>query len=119
MFGFHATVAADFLHGGYYPIGGSKEIAIHAARVVEQRGGECLVNHAVKEIKVSNGRACGVTAVVKGQEVEFTAPLSSNAGAVNTFGKTGPRTVLRFGARASPTAHSRTVGTYSFLGIKR
>jgi phytoene dehydrogenase-like protein len=90
-FGFHATVTADFFHGGYYPIGGSKEIAEHAAKAIEDHGGECLVSHPVQRIHVKNGRACGVTVLRKGQEVEFHAPIIiSNAGAVNTFGKMVP-----------------------------
>lgn len=90
-FGFHATVAADFLQGGFYPIGGSKEIAIHAAMAIEDHGGKCLVNHEVKSINVENGKACGITVVNKGKEIEFKAPIIiSNAGAVTTFGKLVP-----------------------------
>ncbi len=58
-FGFHATVSADFFDGGFYPIGGSKMIAKSVARVVESRGGKCLVNHEVQEILIREGRAVG------------------------------------------------------------
>lgn len=90
-FGFHATVAADFLQGGYFPVGGSKQIAIQAAAAIEHHGGSCLVNHEVKTIRVENGRVVGVTAINKGEEIEFNAPvIISNAGAVTTFGKLVP-----------------------------
>ncbi len=87
-FGIHATVSADFFKGGYYPIGGSKELAVHMADAIEENGGCCLVNHEVKSINVVNGVATSVTAEHKGQEIVFTAPMIiSNAGPHTTFGK--------------------------------
>lgn len=90
-FGFHATVAADFLKGGYYPIGGSQQISKHAAAAIEEFGGDCLVNHEVLEVLVEKERACGVRALHKGKEVEFRAPcIVSNIGAASTFSKLVP-----------------------------
>lgn len=87
-FGLHATVAADFLHGGYYPVGGGSEIARHVQAVVESRGGQCLVNHPVRKLIVQRGRAGGVQVEHKGRTIEFFAPqIVSNAGAAITFGK--------------------------------
>ncbi len=62
-------MSADFFDGGFYPIGGSKMIAKAVARVVESRGGKCLVNHEVQEILIREGRAVGVMAIHKGKEV--------------------------------------------------
>lgn len=85
-FGFHATVAADFLHGGFYPIGGSKELAKHMSRAITCTGGACLVNHDVQSIDIVDGKACGVTAIYKGKPISFRAPIVvSNAGAITTF----------------------------------
>lgn len=91
-FAFHATVTADFMDGGFYPIGGSKLIAEHAAKAVEDHGGKCLVNHEVEEIILRNGKAVGVRTRNKGKELEYFAPLIiSNAGGVTTFGKLLPQ----------------------------
>jgi all-trans-retinol 13,14-reductase len=58
---------------------------------IEDHGGKCLVNHEVKSINIKNGKACGITAINKGKEIHFEAPIIiSNAGAVTTFGKLVP-----------------------------
>ena len=90
-FAFHATVMRDYLQGGYYPIGGSKQIGERAMKTIESFGGTCLVNHSVLKILVENGRAVGVRAQHKGNSVDFHAPIFvSNAGAFTTFGKLAP-----------------------------
>ncbi len=87
-FGFHAVVTADYFNGGFYPIGGAKQIATAALKAVEAAGGTCLVNHIVKEIVIRNGRAVGVKGVHHDKEFEYTAPIIvSNAGAATTFRK--------------------------------
>lgn len=87
-FGIHATVAADYFHGGFYPIGGSKVIAEAAEAMIEKHGGKCLVSHEVVEILVRDGKAIGVRVRNKGKEVDYFAPtVVSNAGAVTTFTK--------------------------------
>ncbi len=100
-FAFHGTVMQDYVDGGYYPIGGAKQIAAHAAKTIEAHGGTCLVNHAASEIVIENNRAVGVRAEHKGQLIEFRAPLViSNAGAYTTFGKLTPaNTALKERAR--------------------
>ncbi len=66
-------------------------MAESACEVIEDSGGDCLVNHAVKEIEVRDGRAVGVIAEHKGSETRFTAPvIISNAGAWTTFEKLVP-----------------------------
>lgn len=87
-FGFHATVAGDFLNGGFYPVGGSKVLATEMARVIEDHGGKCLVSHEVVSVSTHHGKACGVTVRNKGEERYYSAPvIVSNAGAVTTFNK--------------------------------
>ncbi len=54
------TVAADYFHGGFYPVGGAKEIANSASQVIKEHGGNCLVSHEAVEIIVRDGAACGV-----------------------------------------------------------
>ncbi len=90
-FGVHATVTADYFHGGFYPIGGSREIAKHACAAVTDHGGKCLINHEVSRLLVEGDRVVGVTAKHKGREITFKAPIViSNAGGVTTFGKLAP-----------------------------
>lgn len=87
-FGFHAVVTADYFNGGYYPIGGSRQIATQAIKAVEDAGGCCLVNHTVEEIVIKNRKAVGVKVTHQGKELLFTAPVVvSNAGGPNTFCK--------------------------------
>lgn len=90
-FAFHGTVMRDYLDGGYYPIGGSKQIGERAVETIESNGGFCLVNHAVSEILVEKNKAVGVRAEHKGKTIEFKAPIIiSNAGAFTTFSKLTP-----------------------------
>jgi len=90
-FAFHGTVMRDYLDGGYYPIGGSKQIGELAVKTIEAYGGHCLINHAVSEIIVEKNRAVGVRAEHKGKAIEFRAPIViSNAGAYTTFGRLAP-----------------------------
>lgn len=90
-FGIHGTVTGDFMHGGFYPLGGSKEIAAHAVAAIEDAGGECLASRRVEEILVRDGVAYGVRISHKGQSEEFYAPaIVSNAGACTTFRRLVP-----------------------------
>lgn len=118
-FGLHATVAADFFHGGFFPIGGSKELANHAAAAIADHGGQCLINHEVLSINVTNGRASGITALHKGQEVQFTAPvIISNAGAVTTFGKLVPEEYCRIEREQARQLKRGTSSLVLFVGLK-
>ena len=90
-FGIHSIVAADFQHGGYYPIGGSQLLADGAAEMIEKHGGQCLVNHAVKAVLVEDNRAIGVRVEHKGRSLTYVADrIVSNAGAATTFNKLVP-----------------------------
>ncbi len=87
-FGFHALIVADYLKGGFYPVGGSAELAKAVIGIVEAFGGACLVNHRATEILVEHGKAVGVRAEHHGQCIEFRAPVVvSNASAATTFGQ--------------------------------
>ncbi len=95
-FAFHGTVMRDYLDGGYYPVGGSKQIGERAVATIEAHGGSCLVNHAVSRVLVENNKAVGVVAEHKGKTVEFRAPIViSNAGAYTTFEKLAPSNLSR------------------------
>lgn len=118
-FGVHATVAADFHTGGYYPVGGSQKIADGAAKVIEDAGGKCLVNHPVKRILIKDNKACGVVVETKGQEKEYFAPcVISNAGVETTFTKlVAPEYAQAERARVG-NSQPGTSAIILFLGLK-
>lgn len=118
-FGVHATVQADFFNGGFYPIGGSQQIADSAASVVEGNGGRCKVNHQVTEILIENNRAVGVVAEHKGKSKTYYAPIIiSAAGAHSTFTKMVPS---GFGEHEKQKLDQISQGTSAvilFMGLK-
>ena len=59
-FAIQALVVKHFLWGGYYPVGGSKRIAVELLRTVAQAGGWTAIRSAVDEIVVERDRAVGV-----------------------------------------------------------
>lgn len=59
-FAMQALVTKHFLWGGYYPVGGSQEIAGCLTRTVEEAGGWTRILADVDEILVEKGRAVGV-----------------------------------------------------------
>jgi phytoene dehydrogenase-like protein len=93
-FAIHALVAGSYLEGGYYPVGGAGTIAKSVSDIVTANGGECLLNHRVSEILVSEGRAVGVRTTSGRSLQEFFAPvLVSDAGAYTTFCRLLPPSV--------------------------
>lgn len=50
-----------YLHGGFYPLGGSGTIADALVEAIESYGGRVRLKTPVAQVRVENGRACGVT----------------------------------------------------------
>lgn len=96
-FAIHALVVGSYLGGGYYPIGGAGTIASSVADIVAAHGGQCLVDHKVAEIVVSDGAAVGVRIESDGRhsaDLHFTARrVVSDAGAFTTFCDLLPQSV--------------------------
>ena len=122
-FTIHAMIASHYFKGGYYPVGGSKTIADSVVPLVEQHGGQLLVNHEVQEVLIQNGRAVGVKVrEIKGEEyIEkeyFADAVVSNAGAYLTYTRLLPADY--------PLSFRREVETYTpgvstvtaYLGFK-
>ncbi|MFO1064321.1 MAG: NAD(P)/FAD-dependent oxidoreductase [Pirellulales bacterium] len=87
-FAVHATVAADYFDGGFFPVGGGRTIAECVKTIVTQRGGECRTGHEAVRILTKQNRVTGVRVRHKGDEFEVRAPVViSNVGARNTFAK--------------------------------
>ena len=94
-FAMHALIVGHYFGGGYYPLGSSKSIADAIAPIIKAAGGDCLVNHTVKNIIVEDGQAKGVTVIIdRGktkEEKTFMAPIVvSDAGHAITFGALVP-----------------------------
>ncbi|XP_017373447.1 all-trans-retinol 13,14-reductase [Cebus imitator] len=86
-FSMHALLVDHYLKGGFYPRGGSSEIAFHTIPVIQRAGGAVLTKATVQSILLdSAGKACGVS-VKKGHElVNIYCPIVvSNAGLFNTY----------------------------------
>ncbi|EPG72433.1 NAD(P)-binding Rossmann-like domain protein [Leptospira fainei serovar Hurstbridge str. BUT 6] len=93
-FAIHALIVSHYLKGGFYPIGGSGQIAQAVQDILKAHGGRIALSREVKEILVDNGKAIGVRVLNKrkteeeGKEIEeiYYAPqIVSDAGAYNTF----------------------------------
>lgn len=79
----HALVASHYLHGGYYPVGGSWRIAEAILLKVRAAGGEVFTYARVKEILVEGGQTRGVL-MDDGTRIDCACVISS-AGVRNTF----------------------------------
>ncbi|MFN8491452.1 MAG: hypothetical protein U0350_27895 [Caldilineaceae bacterium] len=119
----HALIAAHYLDGAYYPVGGAGVIAESVVPIIEAHGGRTLVNHAVREILVRDGQAVGVQVGVQhGREqrlTEFYAPLIvSDAGAYNTYCHLLPATVNLPFRQELEAMMSRDSVVTLYLGLK-
>ncbi|NXS39233.1 RETST reductase, partial [Balaeniceps rex] len=86
-FSMHSILVNHYLHGAWYPTGGSGEIPFHIIAVIRKAGGDVLGKAPVQKILLdSQGKAYGVS-VKKGQgSVNIFAPvIISDAGIFNTY----------------------------------
>jgi len=83
----HASIVNHYLRGGWYPRGGSTEIANKIIPTIEKAGGAVLVGTAVKRIIVVNNRAIGVVMDNKTEDKIFATNVVSSAGLYNTYHK--------------------------------
>lgn len=82
-FAVQALVVQHFLHGGYYPVGGSGEIARQLLGSVAERGGWTRILADVEEILVESGRAVGVR-LSDGEEIRARRVISAAGVAATT-----------------------------------
>lgn len=75
-FAMQALVTRHFLHGGYYPEGGSKAIATELMTSVADAGGYTRIRADVASILVERGRAVGVR-LADGEEVRAKQVISA------------------------------------------
>jgi len=79
----HAMIARHYLHGGFYPVGGSWHIADTIIPKIRQAGGEVFTYARVGSIRVEDGVVAGVE-MADGHRIDCTCVVSS-AGVDNTF----------------------------------
>lgn len=82
-FAMQALVAKHFMHGGYYPVGGSGSIASGLLGTVSRAGGYTRIHADVQQIMVENERAVGVR-LTTGEEIRAGRVISA-AGVVSTL----------------------------------
>ena len=85
VFMVHAMIARHYLYGGFYPIGGSWQIANSIIPKIQKAGGEVFTYASVAEIIVEDGRVKGVD-MADGHRIECDCVISS-AGISSTLGK--------------------------------
>ena len=79
----HAMIARHYLHGGYYPVGGSWRIADTIIPKIQAGGGEVFTYARVDQILVEDGKVAGVR-MQDGHRIDCDCVISS-AGVINTF----------------------------------
>ena len=89
----HAMIARHYLYGGFYPTGGSWQIAEHIIPRIQKTGGEVFTYARVKQILVEEGSVTGVE-MADGHRIECGCVISS-AGIGNTFDGLLPRKIVK------------------------
>jgi all-trans-retinol 13,14-reductase len=94
-FGTHSSIVTHFLEGGWYPVGGGKQIADTIVPTIEKNGGMVITQRRVTEIIIENGIAVGVKVQNLSDpnaepEIYHAPVIVSNAGAFNTYIKLIP-----------------------------
>ncbi len=84
-FAMHCAIAAHYLDGANYPVGGSRSISETIVPVIEKNGGQLFVSTGVESIYIKNGQCKGVV-LENGDIIESTSVISS-AGVQNTLNK--------------------------------
>ena len=79
----HAMIARHYMYGGYYPVGGSWNIAKTIIPNIQKSGGEVFTYARVKRIVLEGKKATGVE-MADGHIINCTCVVSS-AGVDNTF----------------------------------
>jgi len=102
-FAMHAMVAAHYLGGGAYPVGGSGRIVETILPRITRAGGLLLTNAEVAEILVEGGRAVGVRMAADDRTVRAPVVVSG-AGAAATFRRLLPRDPDALGSRGAGVA---------------
>lgn len=80
-----APIFGYYFDGGFYPVGGSQQLADALVEVIEQHGGSVRLRTPVRRVLVEGGRATGVE--LADGTVERATAVISNADVQKTFGE--------------------------------
>ena len=109
----HSMIVRHYMHGGYYPIGGSWKIADSIIPKIQAAGGEVFTYARVEKIVVENGKTTGVK-MKDGHFIECPCVISS-AGVGNTFqGLLEPSVAEKAGYKRKLTS---VEPSYAHLGV--
>ncbi len=86
----HALLVKHYFNGGYFPEGGSSQIAKTVDKVIEKEGGTILINAEVEQVLIEEGKAAGVK-MIDGKEILANTIISS-VGLHTTLSKLLPKT---------------------------
>lgn len=85
----HAILVKHYFSGGYFPVGGSSQIAITIDKVIEEAGGTILINAEVEEVIIKQGTAIGVR--LSGDKEVMAKIIISSTGLHTTINKLLPQ----------------------------
>jgi all-trans-retinol 13,14-reductase len=85
----HALLVKHYFSGGYFPVGGSSQIAETIDKVIEAAGGTILINAGVEEVIVENNVAIGIR-LADNREI-LSNTIISSTGVHNTLEKLLPK----------------------------
>ena len=111
----HSVVANHYLGGGFYPVGGSRQIAAQQIPGIRQAGGEVFTYAQVKQIDIEDNRAIGVT-MEDGKQIRAPVVISA-AGVANTVANMLPADVVRHFGWSEQLKKVRSSGSYICLYI--
>ena len=120
----HASVANHYFDGGWFPRGGSSEIANKIIPTIEKTGGRVLVGRGVSSVIIENGRACGVMVDVGGggdgdNGLAIRAPIVISAcGVINTYKFLPPEVIPTYVAENINKIGTSGTMVYLFVGMK-
>ena len=83
----HASIVNHYLEGGYYPEGGSSQIAKKIIPTITNSGGAVLVGKKVQKILINTYKNSAFGVEMENGDRIFAKKIVSNVGVYNTFKK--------------------------------
>jgi all-trans-retinol 13,14-reductase len=111
----HAILVKHYFSGGYFPVGGSSQIALTIDKVIEAAGGTIIINAEVEQVIVKAGRATGVH-LSDGREIMANAIISST-GVHNTVSKLLPQDLAYTKSLANQMSRIKPSAAHSCLYV--
>ncbi|MBU2914886.1 phytoene desaturase family protein [Reichenbachiella agariperforans] len=115
-FAAHAMVIGHFMEGGYYPHGGSEQIANRTLDTFRRLGGKTYINAPVSEIVTEKGKVTGIR--IKGKFIPCRSVIS-NIGIKNTFGKLLDETARKRQAMSPNDTKPSSAHLCLYVGLDR